>query len=363
MIMKRVLMISGMLLLAAASIAQPVTENMVRDYVNEYRDLAVQEMKLYKVPASITLAQAIYASKAGTNKVSKEANNHFGIMCHTKEWTGDTYYETENRNSDYCYRKYADAKASYRDHSLFLAERPRYANLFDLKADDYRAWAQGLKAAGYSGNARYADTLIALIEQYRLYDYDRTQEPATTEQSQPAVKDEVVKEEKKAEVKKERPQADEKVKAADTKPASPSVRNDAARYPVNIFIFDPQDVPYEQAYHPATKRPVYENNKTKFLIAQQGDTYASLAETLQMSEKNLRLYNDIYDDSEPVEGEVVYVEMKGTKSPVDYHVLTEKDTYRYIAQKYGVQLKIIVKRNSGAIKNYQVGDKICIGCK
>ncbi len=357
-------MISGMLLLAAASMAQPVTENMVREYVNEYRDLAVQEMKLYKVPASITLAQAIYASKAGTNKVSKEANNHFGIMCHTNEWTGDTYYETENRSSDYCYRKYADAQASYRDHSLFLAERPRYATLFDLNADDYRAWAQGLKAAGYSGNARYADTLIALIEQYRLYDYDRTQEPAKKESTQPTVKEEVKKEEKKTEVKKQETQpVSETVKAADPKPAASSARIDASRYPYNIFILDPQNVPYEQAYHPATKRPVYENNKTKFLIARQGDTYASLAETLQLSEKNLRLYNDIYDDSEPVEGEVVYVEMKGTKSPVDYHVLTDKDTYRYIAQKYGVQLKIIVKRNSGSMKNYQVGDKICIGCK
>lgn len=361
--MKRVLMISGMLLLTAASMAQPVTENMVREYVNEYRDLAVQEMKLYKVPASITLAQAIYASKAGTNKVSKEANNHFGIMCHTKEWTGDTYYETENRSSDYCYRKYADAQASYRDHSLFLAERPRYAALFDLKADDYRAWAQGLKTAGYSGNARYADTLIALIEQYRLYDYDRIQETVKSESAKPAVKDEVKKEEVKTEIKKEEPKVSENVKAVETKPATSSVRNDVSRYPVNIFILDPQDVPYKQAYHPATKRPVYENNKTKFLIARQGDTYASLAETLQLSEKNLRQYNDIYDDSEPVEGEVVYVEMKGTKSPVDYHVLTDKDTYRYIAQKYGVQLKIIVKRNSGSIKNYQVGDKICIGCK
>ncbi len=361
--MKRVVMISGMLLLVVAGMSQPVTENMVREYVNEYSGLAVREMKLYKVPASITLAQAIYASKAGTNKVSKEANNHFGIMCHTKEWTGDTYYETENRSRNYCYRKYADVQASYRDHSLFLAERPHYATLFDLNAEDYRGWAKGLKAAGYSGNARYADTLITLIEQYRLYDYDRLQDPAKRETIQSVGKDDEKKEENKTEDEKEEPQVPEKVKAADNKPAASSVRNDVSRYPVNIFILDPQDVPYKQAYHPATKRPVYENNKTKFLIARQGDTYAGIAETLQLSEKNLRQYNDIYDDSEPVEGEVVYVEMKGTKSPVDYHVLTDKDTYRYIAQKYGVQLKIIVKRNSGSIKNYQEGDRICIGCR
>ena len=84
---------------------------------------------------------------------------------------------------------------------------------------------------------------------------------------------------------------------------------------------------------------------------------------MQMSEKNLRLYNDVYDDSEPIEDEVIYLEMKSTKSPEEYHTLQKGDTYRYIAQKYGVQLKIIIKRNSGAISSYGIGDRICIGCK
>ena len=84
---------------------------------------------------------------------------------------------------------------------------------------------------------------------------------------------------------------------------------------------------------------------------------------MQMSEKNLRAYNDVYDDSEPIEDEVVYLEMKSTKSPVEYHTLAAGDTYRFIAQKYGIQLKIIIKRNSGAISSYGIGDRICIGCK
>ena len=84
---------------------------------------------------------------------------------------------------------------------------------------------------------------------------------------------------------------------------------------------------------------------------------------MQLSEKNLRLYNDVYDDSEPIEDEVIYLEMKSTKSPEEYHTLQKGDTYRYIAQKYGVQLKIIIKRNSGAISSYGIGDRICIGCK
>ena len=81
-----------------------------------------------------------------------------------------------------------------------------------------------------------------------------------------------------------------------------------------------------------------------------------------MTEKNLRLYNDVYDGSEPIEDEVIYLEMKSTKSPESYHTLQEGDTYRYIAQRYGIQLKILIKRNSGNINNYKVGDQICIGC-
>jgi LysM repeat protein len=97
-------------------------------------------------------------------------------------------------------------------------------------------------------------------------------------------------------------------------------------------------------------------------LARPGDTYQKLAASLQMTEKNLRLYNDVYDGSEPIEDEVIYLEMKSTKSSVPYHTLQEGDTYRYIAQRYGIQLKILIKRNSGNINSYGLGDQICIGC-
>jgi len=350
--------------------AQPVSEKTIRDYVNAYKDLAVQEMEAYRIPASITLAQAIYASKAGTNRVAKEANNHFGITCHANEWVGDTYYETEDHSPDYCYRKYADVENSYRDHSLFLAKRPRYASLFELPRTDYRAWARGLKEAGYAGNPRYADTLIAIIQKFDFAKYDA---PAKQEIEKPAEikkqtqnqevdnqslykkeQDKVVKEEpltQKEDVKKQEATSDF------PKTAPRTVDN------VYVFVLDPNHVPFQQAYYPYTRRPVYENNKTKFLLAKAGDTYASLASSLQMTEKNLRLFNDVYDNSEPVEGEVVYIEMKSTKSPVGYHILSTKDTYHYISQLYGIQLKIILKRNSGSLKNYKEGDRICVGCK
>lgn len=361
--------------LVAVLWAQPVSEKTIQDYIKKYKDLAVSEMETYKIPASITLAQAVYSSKAGTNRVAKEANNHFGITCHANEWVGDTYYETEDHSSDYCYRKYADVENSYRDHSLFLAKRPRYAALFELPLTDYRAWARGLKEAGYAGNPRYADTLIAIIQKYNLAQYDKAvvtekvatvpQEPAPEPVAQPQPTKIASSETKIHVTEQPAPDADN-VKEAPTQEAvkadfpttKPRVVDN-----VHVFVLDTRDVPFKQAYYPYTKRPVYENNKTKFLIAKAGDTYASLATSLQLTEKNLRLYNDVYDDSEPVEGEVVYLEMKSTKSPIDYHILAEKDTYHYVSQLYGVQLKIILKRNSGTLKNYKAGDRICVGCK
>lgn len=372
--MKRILCILMVFVVTCAAWAQPVSEMTIRDYVNAHKGMAVQEMKAYKIPASITLAQAIYSSKAGTNRVAKEANNHFGITCHANEWVGDTYYETDDHSPDYCYRKYADVENSYRDHSLFLAKRPRYATLFELPLNDYRAWAKGLKEAGYAGNPRYADTLIAIIQKFDLAKYDAptTTAPAPETVQKVEKQEPVVNEQPKQETQvqteavytpktKQQPNNETAVKEevkSDFPTTTPRVVDN-----VNVFVLDPRDVPFKQAYYPYTKRPVYENNKTKFILAKAGDTYASLAIALQMTEKNLRMYNDVYDNSEPVEGEVVYVEMKSTKSPVDYHILSEKDTYHYVSQKYGVQLKIILKRNSGSLKTYTAGDKICIGCK
>lgn len=417
--MKKIFFITAILLGFAVAQAQNYSlEDQIYDYIDEYKDMAMQEMELYKVPASITLAQAIYASKVGTNRVAKEANNHFGIMCHTSEWTGETFYETDNHSSDYCFRKYATVQESYRDHSLFISQRSRYVKLFYFPITDYKSWANGLKEAGYSGNPRYADTLISIIEKYYLMHYDRkvAQKMGDTTALNAMSRPQPQRIDENPLDNMARPKAEP---AAQTRPtpvpapvptATPAPQPQTTPAPAtqpttanadtmkvngidvvvmksdkpkevkydtivatipnpekvqgkNIFVLNPYSVPFKAAYYPYTSRPTYENNKTKFIIAKAGDTYKSLAAALQLSEKNLRLYNDVYDDSEPIEDEVVYVEMKGTKSTIEYHTLDSGDTYRYIAQKYGIQLKIIIKRNSGAISSYSVGDRICIGCK
>lgn len=142
----------------------------VANYINEFKDIAKEEMLQYGIPASITLAQGILESGAGVGELTLKANNHFGIKCHTG-WEGDRVYHDDDERQE-CFRKYNDPKYSYRDHSLFLTQRSRYQNLFKLRKDDYKGWAKGLRKAGYATDPKYPDKLIGIIERYNLDKYD-----------------------------------------------------------------------------------------------------------------------------------------------------------------------------------------------
>lgn len=138
-------------------------------YIDTYSAIAQDEMRLYKIPASITLAQGILESGSGKGRLSVKANNHFGIKCHN--WNGAKIYHDDDKKGE-CFRKYNNAKYSFRDHSLFLTGRKRYSNLFTLKPNNYKGWAKGLRAAGYATDKKYPQKLISLIERYQLYKYD-----------------------------------------------------------------------------------------------------------------------------------------------------------------------------------------------
>ncbi|MDY2588446.1 glucosaminidase domain-containing protein [Winogradskyella aquimaris] len=147
---------------------KPPTSTAV--YIATYAEIAKEEMRKYKIPASITLAQGILESASGKGRLAVKANNHFGIKCHG--WTGAKIYHDDDRSQE-CFRKYKEAVSSYEDHSRFLTERRRYQDLFKLKPDDYKGWAKGLKKAGYATDRKYPDKLISLIERYQLYEYDQ----------------------------------------------------------------------------------------------------------------------------------------------------------------------------------------------
>ncbi len=147
-----------------------VTNDVILDYINEYKEIAKSNMARYGIPSSITLAQGILESGAGTGTLSVQANNHFGIKCHTG-WTGESVRHDDDAAQE-CFRKYSRAAESYNDHSLFLTGRSRYAGLFKLEKDDYKAWARGLRSAGYATDPKYPEKLIGLIERFQLDRFD-----------------------------------------------------------------------------------------------------------------------------------------------------------------------------------------------
>ena len=168
------------LLLASCSVMQQTaavpsqvqSKDAFANYIARYGNLAVDQMKKYGIPASITLAQGLLESDAGRSTLAVKCNNHFGIKCHS-DWTGRKMYHDDDARQE-CFRWYSDADDSYRDHSLFLVNGSRYQSLFKLSVTDYKGWAKGLKAAGYATSPTYADKLIEIIERYGLDRYDKS---------------------------------------------------------------------------------------------------------------------------------------------------------------------------------------------
>jgi flagellum-specific peptidoglycan hydrolase FlgJ len=145
-------------------------ENLL-DYIQKYAAIAVREMHLYKIPASITLAQGVLESGSGRSELAAKSNNHFGIKCHT-EWQGKKVYHDDDEKGE-CFRKYKYVSSSFKDHSLFLTQRKRYSFLFSYGVKDYKNWAHGLRKAGYATDPRYPAKLITIIEDYKLYEFDK----------------------------------------------------------------------------------------------------------------------------------------------------------------------------------------------
>ena len=159
----------GSEILVATSKVKATTED-VKKYISDFKETAKSNMKSHGVPASITMAQGILESGVGFGQLAKEANNHFGIKCHTG-WTGESVKYDDDAEQE-CFRKYKDPAESYRDHSTFLSSRKRYESLFKLDKGDYEAWANGLKKAGYATDTLYPSKLIGIIERYELYKFD-----------------------------------------------------------------------------------------------------------------------------------------------------------------------------------------------
>jgi len=295
-------------------------EQDIRNYIEQYADVAIQKMQEYKIPASITIAQGIFESACGKSRLAVEGNNHFGIKCHT-EWTGDTILIDDDELQE-CFRKYASVSESYTDHSLFLTTRKRYSNLFELDIMDYQAWARTLKQDGYATNPQYADRLISLIERFNIARLD-TMWQTSGKYVQPTETN------------------DTKPVAENNKPAEKPATTE--KHGKKVFTAVGSENPADQS--PFTYRKVFKNNNTYFVIAEKGDTYEKIAQDILVMAENLRKFNDAGPNDEPVENEIVYVEAKAHGNPVRVHTVQAGETLRYISQRYGVQLRYILKYN------------------
>ena len=351
----RKIIIALLCLLTGMQLSAQYTDQDIARYIDQYKELAILKMYQYKIPASITLAQGVFESACGTSRLARDGKNHFGIKCH-KEWTGDTVRIDDDELQE-CFRKYERVEDSYNDHSLFLTSRPRYAGLFQLNVMDYKAWARGLKAAGYATNPKYADRLIDLIERFNIAQWDtlcqqRTESNWFTEENIAWAEAQAVAYQVtgyRLQVTEDRLQgtgdSDQGTRVGiDSREDVPS--NVGQQFSTSK-VFTAKVNQYPKVKYPFTERDVFENNRVYFVIAAEGDTYASIAKDVQDSEKNIRRYNDILDKNrKAIVGEVVYIGMKAKMGKEKKHEVEAGETLLYIAQKYAVQLNSIFKYNN-----------------
>jgi LysM repeat protein len=279
------------------------------DYINKYKDLAVSEMKRTGIPASITLAQGMIESDFGHSTLAREGNNHFGIKCHD-DWTGPTIRHHDDKRNE-CFRKYSKPESSFYDHSDFLKSGSRYSFLFDLEPTDYKAWAKGLKKAGYATNSDYANMLIRTIEENNLWNFDRVdQASGKPPQTNAPVKESFA------------VQDTEIIK----KPVNPANGNTlvVARAP-----------------------RIMENNRIQYIIVTDGDTKEKLEKEFQLLKWELSKYNDLKNDFQPVPGQLLYLQPKREKAEPgkEYHNTEAGDTMYLISQRYGIKLKKLYEMN------------------
>jgi len=267
-----------------------------KQYIDKYSKDAIKQMEKYNIPASITMAQGILESGNGNSRLAIKANNHFGIKCHN--WSGKTIYEDDDKRNE-CFRKYSSALDSYEDHSIFLKNNKRYAFLFDLKPTDYKAWAKGLKKAGYATNTKYPELLIKLIETNKLYELD-----------------------------------------------------------VNNFIVTNDKIDTNQE-EKNKKHKIKTHNNIKYITIKKGDTFYSLCKELNMKQWQFYKYNDINKTYKLQIGEVIYLQPKRSKGSAKHHIFSNGDSMWKISQQYGIKLKKLYKKNKLTYGNQpKLGDKI-----
>jgi GR25 family glycosyltransferase involved in LPS biosynthesis len=312
------------LLLTHSLIAQQLVNSDYGAYIAKYKSIAIREMKIYKIPASITLAQGMIESGCGKSKLAINTMNHFGIKCQTG-WPGDTYLHDDDEKNE-CFRKYNSVDESYRDHSLFLTTRSRYAALFTLPLNDYKGWAYGLKKAGYATNPDYANMLIRLIESNKLHLLDDSlANPEVTALDEP---------------KTDKKKTAHKVVVPDNGPYI----NEGRILLRNNYKM-PSPSAFEILYTSESGRKVYENCGVPFIFAKKEDTWISIAKEFSIFSFQVFRQNDMQESDAIIPGQIIYLESKKKKNSEKSYKVKTGDSMYSISQEKCVKLAQLHKYN------------------
>lgn len=294
-----------------------------QQYIDTYAPLAIAEQQRTGVPASIKLAQGLLESGAGKGDLVSRSNNHFGIKCKAT-WTGDKVYHDDDARGE-CFRAYASAEESYRDHSNFLKANGRYAALFTLDVNDYKGWAEGLKKAGYATNPRYVAQLIKVIEENNLQSItalalqNNIPAPVTPAVAIPASEEKV--EPKPAVV-------EQVVVPVVAKPAAPEVNN------------EPAPSKPTAAVAPSTAYPsgYFYINETKVMWAEAGTSLLAIAASNNLALADLLQFNDMARTDILPQAQLLFVERKKKKSDKPFVTSNTGQTLWHISQTEGIRL-------------------------
>jgi hypothetical protein len=298
------------------------------EYIEMWKEEAVYQMATHRIPASITLAQGILESRDGNSRLAKEGNNHFGIKCHS-DWDGKRIYEDDDQRNE-CFRQYRNARESFDDHSDFL-KKARYAQLFELEMTDYKGWARGLKECGYATSPEYAKSLIRIIEENNLQQYD--------EQGVQYAQRKEVPDRKETSPQARIPQSPDRKSAKRSATTSQDDRTEitlAGNHEINVS-----------------------DNNIKYIIAREGDTRESIAREIDLNVLILNRFNDFNAKTELKAGDIVYLQPKRMRAAQTEYVAVEGDTWFSISHAKGIKLKQLCKLNGATPESpLQPGTKV-----
>ncbi len=346
-----------LIILIIASLGTSNAQRLSRQqYIAKYKNWAITEMKRTGIPASITLAQGILESDCGNSDLAVEANNHFGIKCHS-DWTGKTMHKDDDRNNE-CFRSYESAYDSFKDHSDFLTSKSRYASLFTLDKTDYKGWAKGLKKCGYATERTYAERLITIIEEEGLSVYDTAEgeiSDATTDEMSDISNSAddsgktTVNDSKKKNNSQGRQTTNNK-KKKNSNSSSSSTSGKTTPKVKSVFSIDPLPT-HEVKY----------NNGVQYVELTSSDTFQSIANEFHLMLWELYKYNDLAQGADISKLSYIYLRPKRNRSHPDCktHEVKRGETMWDIAHAYGIKLSKLENRNGLANgEELQVGQTI-----